>query len=165
VAFGDESGFTENPPPCHAWAPKGAPHAHEMKTGTRQRLNAIGCCGHRLDPQSVWFFEGRVRGVEFRRWAASFAASCDPARPTHLWLDNGPVHTSKATRACFEGWLQRGLMIHFLPPYCPELNRVEIMWRIMKRLRPFQLLEQPQLRSVLKAIVMGLRKIYGLQSG
>ena len=41
VLFGDESGFTENPPLTQAWAPKGEPHAHEMKTGTR-RFQGLG---------------------------------------------------------------------------------------------------------------------------
>lgn len=89
VLFGDESGFTENPPLTQAWAPKGQPHAHEMKTGTRARLNGIGCCDFNLKPVSMWFKQGRVGGADFRAWGNALAAKCNPSVPTHLWLDNG----------------------------------------------------------------------------
>ncbi len=156
VLFADESGFTENPPLTQAWAPKGAPHAHEMKTGTRLRLNAIGCCDFNLKPVSMWFKQGRVGGADFRAWGKALAAKCDPAIATHLWLDNGPIHTAKATQALFPEWAARGLIIHFLPPYSPELNRIEILWRKMKRLRTFVLLEIKELRLALRKILKSL---------
>ncbi|MDD2713089.1 MAG: transposase [Simplicispira sp.] len=89
VLFGDESGFTENPPLTLAWAPKGEPHAHEMKSGTRARLNGIGCCDFNLKPVSMWFKEGRVGGADFRAWGSALAAKCNPLVSTHLCLDNG----------------------------------------------------------------------------
>jgi hypothetical protein len=41
VLFGNESGFTENPALTQAWAPKGEPHAHEMKTGTPDAMASV----------------------------------------------------------------------------------------------------------------------------
>ena len=29
-------------------------------------------------------------------------------------------------------WVKRGLIIKYLPPYSPELNLIEILWRFMK---------------------------------
>jgi hypothetical protein len=84
VLFGDESGFTENPPLTQAWAPKGEPHAHEMKTGTRARLNGTGCCDFNLKPVSMWFKEGRVGRADFRAWGQALVRKCDPSIPTHL---------------------------------------------------------------------------------
>lgn len=158
VLFGDESGFTENPPLTQAWAPKGEPHAHEMKTGTRARLNGIGCCDFHLKPVSVWFKEGRVGGADFRTWGNALAVKCNPSIPTHLWLDNGPIHTAQATQALFPDWAAKGLHIHFLSPYSPELNRIEILWRKMKRLRPFVLLEIKELRIALRKILASLSR-------
>jgi transposase len=158
VLFGDESGFTENPPLTQAWAPKGEPHAHEMKTGTRARLNGIGCCDFNLKPVSMWFKEGRVDGADFRAWGNALAARCNPSVPTHLWLDNGPIHTAKTTQALFPEWAAKGLHIHFLSPYSPELNRIEILWRKMKRLRPFVLLEIKALRAALRKILATLSR-------
>jgi transposase len=46
-------------------------------------------------------------------------------------LDNGPIHTSKATRAALAArchWLS----IEWLPKYAPELNDIETVWRVLK---------------------------------
>jgi len=43
-----------------------------------------------------------------------------------LILDNGPIHTSKATRAALAeraSWLT----VEWLPKYAPELNDIETM--------------------------------------
>ena len=29
-------------------------------------------------------------------------------------------------------WVQKGLIIKYLPPYAPELNLIEILWRFMQ---------------------------------
>lgn len=45
----------------------------------------------------------------------------------HLILDNYCTHKSKATREAlemFEGKIQ----LHFLPPYCPQANKIELVW-------------------------------------
>ena len=84
-----------------------------LKTGTRPRLNGIGCCDFNLKPVSMWFKEGRVGGADFRSWGSALAAKCNPLVSTHLWLDNGPIHTAKATRALFPQWASKGLHIHF----------------------------------------------------
>jgi transposase len=77
---------------------------------------------------------------------------------SHFWLDNGPIHTAKATQALFPEWACKGLHIHFLSPYSPELNRIEILWRKMKRLRPFVLLEIGALRTTLRKILASLSR-------
>ena len=106
----------------------------------------------------MWFKEGRVNGADFRAWAKALAAKCDPNVPTHLWLDNGPIHTAKATQALFTDWATKGLHIHFFSPYSPELNRIEILWRKMKRLRPFILLGIKELRTALRKILKFLSR-------
>jgi hypothetical protein len=78
VLFGDERGFTENPALTQAWAPKGEPHAHEMKTGTRARLTGIGCCDFNLKPVSMWFKAGRLGGADFRAGGQAPPKLCFP---------------------------------------------------------------------------------------
>jgi hypothetical protein len=53
-------------------------------------------------------------------------------RPVVLVLDNGPIHTSKATRAAL---VERAhwLTVEWLPRYAPELNDIEPTWRDLKR--------------------------------
>jgi len=51
--------------------------------------------------------------------------------PVVLVLDNGPIHTSKATTAALaeRGWLS----VEWLAKYAPELNAIERDWRHLKR--------------------------------
>jgi putative transposase len=51
-----------------------------------------------------------------------------PSIVIHVILDNFRIHTSQITRralAEFEG----RIVLHFLPPYCPNENRIERMWQ------------------------------------
>lgn len=54
-------------------------------------------------------------------------------RPTFLVLDNARVHTAKIIQERMPFWQQRGLYIFFLPPYSPELNLAETLWRKLKK--------------------------------
>lgn len=47
-------------------------------------------------------------------------------------LDNAPTHTSNKFQDNIEEWKEKGLTLYFIPPYSPELNRIEILWRFMK---------------------------------
>lgn len=47
-------------------------------------------------------------------------------------LDNAPTHTSKKFKAQIQRWEENGLILFFLPPYSPQLNPIEILWKFMK---------------------------------
>ena len=53
-------------------------------------------------------------------------------RPVVLVLDNGPIHTSEATRAVLAG-RAHWLTVEWLPKYAPEPNDIEPTWRDLKR--------------------------------
>jgi len=42
------------------------------------------------------------------------------------------MHTSKAFLANVKKWEAQNLFIHNIPPYSPELNKIEILWRKIK---------------------------------
>jgi transposase len=49
----------------------------------------------------------------------------------HVVLDNYTIHSSRQTRAWLEQFGQK-FRLHFLPPYCPDDNRIERkVWREM----------------------------------
>ena len=54
-----------------------------------------------------------------------------PDKPVVFVLDNGPIHTSKASRAALAA--RDWLTIEWLPKYAPELNDIERSWRDLKR--------------------------------
>ena len=47
-------------------------------------------------------------------------------------MDNASVHTSEEFEECLPQWKKQGLIIKYLPPYSPELNLIEILWRNIK---------------------------------
>jgi transposase len=61
----------------------------------------------------------------FQRWLDSFAAAF-PESLNMLRLDNGAGHKAKAVH-----WPSNVVPV-FLPPYSPELNPIERLWRDLK---------------------------------
>lgn len=49
------------------------------------------------------------------------------ARRIHVVLDNFKIHDSQASRAALKQ-LEGKVVLHFLPPYCPNDNRIERVW-------------------------------------
>jgi transposase len=55
----------------------------------------------------------------------------EPLRPVVIVLDNGPIHTSKATRMALAE-RAHWLTVEWLPKYAPELNDIERVWLDLK---------------------------------
>ena len=53
-------------------------------------------------------------------------------QPTLVVLYNASIHKSNEFKANIERWRKKDLFLYFLPPYSPELNKIEILWRKMK---------------------------------
>jgi transposase len=47
-------------------------------------------------------------------------------------LDNASAHTSKLVAAARPALEAAGVLLYYLPPYTPELNRIEELWRQVK---------------------------------
>jgi transposase len=50
------------------------------------------------------------------------------AKRIHLILDNCRIHSSRQVELVLAKLAGR-LQLHFLPPYCPDYNRIERVWR------------------------------------
>jgi transposase len=46
----------------------------------------------------------------------------------HLIVDNYGIHSAHATQRVLED-LDHRIVLHFLPPYCPDANRIERVWQ------------------------------------
>ena len=53
-------------------------------------------------------------------------------KPLTVIVDNASVHTAKAIKPMREQLKQKGLTLCFMPPYRPELNRIEVLWQKVK---------------------------------
>jgi transposase len=53
---------------------------------------------------------------------------CPNAKVIHVVLDNYRIHDSKIVHAALLGFLGGRIKLHFLPPYCPQYNKIERVW-------------------------------------
>jgi transposase len=51
------------------------------------------------------------------------------ARRLHLILDNYGIHDSQQVRLALKSAAASRITLHFLPPYCPDHNRIERIWK------------------------------------
>jgi len=70
------------------------------------------------DGKASWLFLKLLRAL---------LEAYDQARTIHVILDNYIVHKSRVTQAWLAEFGAR-LRLHFLPPYCPNENRIERIW-------------------------------------
>ena len=60
----------------------------------------------------------------------SFANSVK--KPTIVVIDNASIHHSKVFNKKIGEWEEKNLFLLYLPPYSPELNKIEILWKHIK---------------------------------
>ena len=127
LIYFDESGFTLTPCVPYGW------HAPEktltLPSAASARLNVLGFLNLRGDFHS-YVTESSVN-AEFV--IECFDAYCDQlTRPCLIVLDNASMHRSAAFTDKIKEWEADGMFLLFLPPYSPELNLIEILWRKLK---------------------------------
>jgi transposase len=129
--YQDETHLETNPHLTRVWHRIGV-QPTVPAAGTNRRLTCFG---------SVEAFgRGRVEVLCAAQDSAAFVRYLEAlelrylatGRTIFLVLDNGPCHTSKASRAAIAA---RATWLHpvFLAPYCPTLNPKEREWRFLKR--------------------------------
>ena len=129
VFYGDESGFCLQPTLGRCWQPPGPTLAVPAQAHSR-RWNVCGFL--RGDGELAHL--GRAGRLGAKEFIEAVETRLLPTlrRPSILVLDNGPCHRSRLVKARRAAWRVQGLRLFFLPPYCPHLNRIETLWRLVK---------------------------------
>jgi len=141
----DESGFAPTLPTGSTWARAGTRALVWDEPPQGRRLNVLGALAPYGEAAGlVWTSPpGKVDSavvLEFvwRQVAGLPAAPADlppgyrRARPCVVVLDNASAHVSKAVKAELPALEAAGVTLYYLPPYSPELNRIEELWRHLK---------------------------------
>lgn len=53
-------------------------------------------------------------------------------RKTIIVLDNASIHKAIIVQIKMTEWRNKGMFLQFIPSYSPELNLIEILWKMMK---------------------------------
>jgi len=158
----DESGFCLTPEVPYGWQPIG--ETTEIPSKRSQRLNILGFLKYNETclPYAV---EGKVTS---RVVVDCFDDFCKTLkRDSVVVLDNASIHSSQEFLSHIPRWQEQGLELYWLPAYCPELNLIEILWRMIKyHWIPLKAYDSYQsLVSNLFDIFRGIGKKYILQFG
>jgi transposase len=54
------------------------------------------------------------------------------SKPLVILIDNASIHRARAIQPALRLLEKKGITLKFLPPYSPELNRIEKLWWLMK---------------------------------
>jgi len=111
----------------YAWQPKG--ETIEIPSSRSTRINVLGFFKTDNKLES-YIFKGAVNSDVVIACFDSFSDTI--TKKTVVVIDNAPTHTSNAFNANIKKWEEKGLFIKRLPPYSPELNIIEILWRFIK---------------------------------
>jgi hypothetical protein len=128
VWYFDGSGFCLTPSIPYAWQPIGS--VIEVPTSTHnQRINILGFLT-RYNELVPYVIEGRIDTNVVIACFEQFSQQLK--KRAYVFLDNSSVQKSREFIQHLPQWVKRGLIIKYLPPYSPELNLIEILWRFMK---------------------------------
>ena len=154
LLYFDESGFSPNPPVQYGWTRIGLTRSVEPQAH-RQRVNVLGALRH--NGQLIWSTQQcptkRDDVIAFFDQIAAQPHSV----PRIVLLDNAAIHKGDAMEKKRRQWAKRGLHLYYLPPYSPELNRIEILWKHAKYFwRRFVALQGADLVAEIQSLMKGL---------
>lgn len=123
----DEADIDLNPRIGPDWMLPGTQRA-VMTPGRNVKRHVAGAMDARTD-RVIWVSGRKKDGGLFIAMLGKLLRAYAGERLIHVILDNYTIHSSRRTRA----WLSEHgarIRLHFLPPYCPDDNRIERkVWR------------------------------------
>lgn len=127
ICFMDGVHPTHNVQPAYGWIQKGIRKEIPANSG-RSRLNlsgSIDIVNHKIVIQTDKMLNANA--------TVSFLKKIEEAYPSkkciHLFCDNAPYYRNKEVTKYLD---VSKIQLHFLPPYSPNLNPIERLWKWMK---------------------------------
>jgi transposase len=128
IYFGDEAGVRTDHHAGTTWAPVGCTPTVEV-TGERVGVNMVSAVSLTGELHFM-VHTGRFDADVFIEFCTALLAD-NPGRKVFLVLDNLSVHKAKVVTKYLTATEGR-LTLYFLPPYSPELNPDESVWKHVK---------------------------------
>jgi putative transposase len=127
----DECGFAPTLPVGSSWCLPGRRKLIRYEAPQGRRVNALAAYrpygrSPRLDvftAERTWTSHDLIGFLKALPWS-----KC----PRVVVLDNAGLHTSKVIRRARRELSSKGIYLYFLPPYSPELNEIEPVFRQVK---------------------------------
>jgi transposase len=128
IFFGDAAHMRSDHHAGRTWGKKGETPVVEA-TGARHRMSLISAITSRGHMRFMIKEKGGVNADVFIEFLKRLITGAKCA--TFLIVDRGPAHVAKKTRAFVES-LNGRLRLFYLPPYSPDRNPDELVWKHLK---------------------------------
>lgn len=127
ILFMDATHPTQATKVSNAWIQTGRDKPIET-TGSRTRLNIVGAIrlGHLEDAITQQY--PTVNGEYIIDFFCCVKERYPQSKTIHLILDGAGYHRSKVVKSKA---IELGIELHYLPPYSPNLNPIERLWKVM----------------------------------
>lgn len=117
-----------NSQPAYGWIMKGTEKKLKANTG-RERININGA--YNIENHTLVFHEDKSVNAQSSVALFDKIQSKQAAGKINIIADNAPYYRSKAVKEYLEE--NKRIKLIFLPPYSPNLNLIERLWRFFKR--------------------------------
>jgi transposase len=155
MAYVDESGLSTIQPNRSCWTQEGEVHAIDATRGPRLNVSGALLSDGSLFTTEKW---GTTKAVDFLAFLTKLVDHVKPTmeKPLYAVIDNASIHTAKPIQAGIKALEEKGLRLYYLPPYSPELNRIEMLWRHIKYIwMKFRCWTKSTLKAELHRILAG----------
>jgi transposase len=129
IAYLDECGISPIPPNRGAWAEVGECHLIPAIRG--KQLNVMGALLSNGKFFKKTYWETTTAEI-FLDFVKSLQIFVGKSVELCIVLDNASIHKAKLIQPELEVLNKENVKFYFLPPYSPELNRIERFWHMMK---------------------------------
>ena len=126
IEFGDGTHPTMATKVTYGWIRTGT-HKPIFTTASRTRVNLMGSINLETMNVTIGSYE-TIDSLAMARHFKKLREKYPNAPKIHLILDRGSYNTSVETK---EAAKQYGIVLHYLPPYSPNLNPSERLWKVM----------------------------------
>ncbi len=131
LLYFDESGMSNVPSVQRSWSPLAKPHNADASIG-RKRVNILGALNYAAGTLAFEVHERSVCRQDVVNFLDKQARSSARDKLTVVVMDNASIHRHIDPQVLQEWMVRDRFILLFLPPYSPELNRIEILWKQAK---------------------------------
>jgi putative transposase len=132
----DESGFSLMLPLCYTWFTKGSGKQFSIPTrwSSQGRINLIGTYSLYGDETILEYreLEKTCKQDSVIAYLETLFTEKKPEELLVIVLDNATFHKSGGIKERLSKWEKGEMFLRYLPTYCPELNPIEGVWRVVK---------------------------------
>ena len=126
----DQSGFSASPPVQRGWSPIGKSHrVFPLPHCRRAVLGALDFGANLLTHHTS---KTTIKRPDVVQFLDQIARESTPGLTTVVVLDNATIHHNIDQETLDRWLLEHRMILFYLPPYSPELNLIEIVWKHAK---------------------------------